>query len=507
MNYGKIYTLDVVWIIIKNNKRKGERNMGKRHMSEMEHNNKFAMIAHALDALVMCGFCIVQTIQENRAVWYIFVALILGFAPVLGEVHFWRKDKNTEMIKHFVGYGFAIFYTFFLFTSTNNLFFAFVVPMILAISVYSDIAYSIKINVGVVAESILVVIIGASVGGLGYEDVYSATIQIVLAILVAVYSVVTSAVLKHNNTQKLDEIKSAQESITLVSKETKRGIRDMNELLDKLNASSVMVKDNMEQVTEGIVDTTDAVQDQLVQTEAIQFKVNDANDVAANITESMEQTLSVLESGKNDVEILVGQVEESVKNGTEVAGKLSNLDTYISEMNSIVELISGITSQTGLLALNASIEAARAGEAGKGFAVVATEISHMATQTKNATEHITALIGNVSTAINDVVNVVYQMIEGINQEKDSTVHAVQSFDNIQKNTELVQESIIKLAHNLKELKVANKTIVESVQRISGVSEEVTARATETMHAEEENVDILDKISNRMHEVLEITKKV
>lgn len=485
--------------------------MNKRQISELERNNKFAMIAHGVDSLVMCVFCIMQTIQLERAPWHIAVALLLGFLPVVGEVVFWCRNRETTMIKHFVGYGYAIFYTFFLFTSTNNMFFMFVVPMILVISVYNDIAYSIKINIGVILESIIAVIIGANTGKLGYEDMNSAIIQVAIAVMVAVYSCITSAVLNANNTQKVNNIKEAQEkteevleNISRVSRETKLGIEEMNALLEKLNEASMHTKDNMEQVSLGIGDTTDAVQNQLIQTEEIQAKVTNVDNVASYITESMEETLSVLENGKHDVEILVQQVDESVKNGTEVATKLNALDEYIKEMNSIVELISGITSQTSLLALNASIEAARAGEAGKGFSVVATEISSMATQTKSATEHITTLIGNVSTAINDVVSVIYHMIDGINQEKQSTVNTAESFDNIQKNTMSVQANVEKLARDVKELKEANTVIVESVQMISGVSEEVSASATETMRAEEENVEILGKISKRMHDVLALT---
>lgn len=65
-------------------------------------------------------------------------------------------------------------------------------------------------------------------------------------------------------------------------------------------------------------------------------------------------------------------------------------------MHSIIELIDNITTQTSLLALNASIEAARAGEAGRGFSVVASEISNLATQTQDATVDITTLIENIS---------------------------------------------------------------------------------------------------------------
>ena len=186
--------------------------------------------------------------------------------------------------------------------------------------------------------------------------------------------------------------------------------------------------------------------------------------------------------------------------------KLETLDKYIEEMHSIVELISGITSKTSLLALNASIEAARAGEAGKGFTVVATEISGMATQTKTATVHITDLIGNLSVAISEVVTVVREMIAAIDDEKQSTEHTAENFSQIRNNTLEIRENVEKLSTNINELKAANERIVDSIETISAISEEASAHANETMAAQEENSNVLGKITSRMQKLIEISKQ-
>ena len=67
----------------------------------------------------------------------------------------------------------------------------------------------------------------------------------------------------------------------------------------------------------------------------------------------------------------------------------------VEKINELTNTIMEISSQTGLLALNASIEAARAGEAGRGFAVVAKEVGGLAAQSTKSSKDITDTVEHV----------------------------------------------------------------------------------------------------------------
>lgn len=485
--------------------------MENKELTEIQRNNKTAMTTHFSMFLVMIIFIFLQLAGGSATPLYAFTLAVIGLAPVAAEYYFWRKEKETAMIKHLTAIGFAVFYTACLFTSSNNLVFVFVIPMVFVVSIYNDIKYLLLINIGTVLESILIVAFGAATGGFGYQGGDSAIIQIVVMIMVAAFSIYTTKTLADNSNQKIQDISQSQEQTeqllranSELSEKLSTGIFDIHSKMDRLSESSRQTILAMEELADGATDTAENVQNQRIQTEAIQNKVDEVGNAAAQIGENMKHTIEALESGSRDVALLVTEVETSVTNGNVVTEKLEALSHYMEEMNAIVELIEGITSQTSLLALNASIEAARAGEAGKGFSVVATEITGMATRTKEATGNIAELIDNVSSAIREVVGVIDTMVSGINEEKQGAANAEESFRTIQSNAHAIYESVNRMTITVSELQGANQVIVDSVQTISAISEEVAAHASETMSAEEENAIVMNEIIQVMEGLVALT---
>lgn len=468
-------------------------------LTPLARNNKVALRAHFFNILVMFIFCVLQAAVGILSWTYVLCTALLGFAPDIISLICLKKNPESPAVKHLVAIGFALYYTIILLTTTNQLSFVFCIPMVLAYSIYQDKRGSLMVSIGIVLVNIIYVCIGATTGGLGYLGQDYAIIQIIFITVISVYCIFVAKTLEKNFSYVLS-------NLATVTNEMKQGIEDIHVELIKLNEASASTINAMQEVTTGTTDTAEAVQNQLLQTQEIQSKVDLVSASTNEITDHMQETLSVLKQGNENVAVLVEKVDVSVQSGVTVTEKLQILEQSVTEMNSIVELINSIARETGLLALNARIEASHAGDAGKGFAVVASEIASLANQTKEATTSITTLIENSANGINEVVDVIHQMIDSIQEEKQSTDNTVDSFATIQESTLSIRDNVEVLIEHINDLKEANNLIADSVQTISAVSEQVSAHATETADAEKENATILGRIDERMQTLLEVINR-
>ena len=471
--------------------------MSQTTFSDLERNNKTCMYAHLIDSSIMTLFCILQVLSGLQTWGYILIIMILGFAPVIAEFYFWNKSHESAAIKHLVAIGFAVFYSFALFTATNGLVFLFVIPMILIISVYNDAKYSLMVNAGTTIESLIVVIVGSQNGKFGYSGQDNAVIQVVIMIMVGIYSYYTSQTLNLNMTQKIKRAEESQTqseklltNLSELSDHVNQEINSIHQELDKLSTAAQTTQHAMQEVSSGTADATEAVMEQGVQTKSIQDKIVFVNDVTQQISENMQHTLDIVTEGSNSMHLLVSQVDTSVENSVEAAAKLETLNHYMEEMHSIVELIGGITSQTSLLALNASIEAARAGEAGKGFAVVAEQIANLAKQSAENVVEIDHVVEELLVNSNQFIHVMEGMQTDVHQQFEY-IHAAQNdFNALSSSLKACVSSVGAIDNMTASIEIQRQNITDALTKLNGFAQGNAASTEETSAMAEELADMV-----------------
>lgn len=208
--------------------------------------------------------------------------------------------------------------------------------------------------------------------------------------------------------------------------------------------------------------------------------------MARSMTESSERALRSAQVARRSLDSArkgAGAVENTIKgmNGIreqiqETSKRIKRLGESSQEIGEIVELISDITEQTNVLALNAAIQAASAGEAGRGFTVVAEEVQRLAERSAEATKQIAAIVKTIQTDTKDAVgsmeNATRDVVEGA-QLSDAAGQALSEIGDVSTETARLIEQI---SSDTQHQAATAARVAETMKEILAITEQ-TAHGT------------------------------
>ncbi|MBN8476816.1 MAG: methyl-accepting chemotaxis protein [Sulfuritalea sp.] len=187
-------------------------------------------------------------------------------------------------------------------------------------------------------------------------------------------------------------------------------------------------------------------------------------------------------SGMNEIRT---QIQETSK-------RIKRLGESSQEIGEIVELISDITEQTNVLALNAAIQAASAGEAGRGFSVVAEEVQRLAERSGEATKQIAAIVKTIQTDTHDAVAAMEYSTQGVvegaklsdaagqalNEISSVSQDLAQLIQTISSDTQAQADIATKVAGSMQDILRITAQTTTSTQQTAVSIGELTELATE-----------------------------
>ena len=208
-------------------------------------------------------------------------------------------------------------------------------------------------------------------------------------------------------------------------------------------------------------------------------------------TNALEATRAAYEGEKAIGEAIqhLSSITTTVSFATDSIQKLGRRS---DEIGGIINVITDISNQTNLLALNAAIEAARAGEAGKGFAVVADEVRKLAEQSHHAAHKITELITDIQAETSVTVRTMESNLQAVEEQVDMIQAGGQALKTIVGQVEQTEASVGQiqsifagLLKNASEVLAAIKDITALVELSAAASEQAAASAEEQASTVEE----------------------
>jgi twitching motility protein PilJ len=267
-----------------------------------------------------------------------------------------------------------------------------------------------------------------------------------------------------------------------------RASEQVNSATGAAQGTSVALLEAAEMQSQQITETSEAVNNMTRSILQVSTNASQASQVAQRSLEAATQGSQAVQNTIAGMNGIREQIQETSK-------RIKRLGESSQEIGEIVELISDITEQTNILALNAAIQAASAGEAGRGFTVVAEEVQRLAERSSEATKQIGAIVKTIQTDTNSAVAAMEKSTEGVVEGARLSDEAGRALTEI----ETVTNNLARLIQSISAATEAQTQVASVVSSNMKQIQEITTLTTEGTKQTTASVGELTKLAEELRE--------
>jgi methyl-accepting chemotaxis protein len=257
--------------------------------------------------------------------------------------------------------------------------------------------------------------------------------------------------------QRSDEIGLLVEMFTRMTEGLREQIRGLVDGATVLGSATNDIVASATRLAAGASQSAAVVSETTTTVEEVRQTVQVASGKAKYVAESAQKATLSSQSGRKSVEEVgagMGRIRHQMD---AIAASMMRLSEQSQTIGQIMASVEDLAAQSNLLAVNAAIEAAKAGEHGKGFGVVAQEVKNLAEQSRQATNQVRTILGDIQKATTAAVL--------------ATEQGSKAVEAGARQTELAGEAIQALAGSVTEAaQAATQIAASSQQQLVGVDQ-------------------------------------
>ena len=284
--------------------------------------------------------------------------------------------------------------------------------------------------------------------------------------------------------QSLDQGQAAAQALAALSEDLRSGKADqsapeqigstaeeLSATIQELSSAASQISTAVEQINRGAQQQAAAAQQTSAALTQIEKSARVAQESGKLANDRVDFMGKDLADARKTVDGLIEGVVQALKETRESLETIVSLEAMGRKIEKIVDAITLVNIQTGMLAVSGAVEAARAGDAGRGFALVSNDIRSLAREASESVERIKDTVRGILDQIALLRRDLEQII--VNGESEA-----QSNRDVFKTLGEMTDEIIALGN-------ANKAIQQGADAILAAAAETSTAARQIAAAAEE----------------------